>query len=239
MKNILKKRDFKWRFKKFIKLRENVHNIRKVCKFKKKKWRGFVHYSNKKFKWYREYKLSNQNFYTVTGERNTYDTHKKVFKSTLQSYKCVKLFYSLKNKKSFKKKLNSLRKSSMKNKVKNTLLKFENRLDVVLYRSKFCYSIKQSQQLILHKKVCVNNVTITNRNFILNTGDKISINKKFYELIVFNILNLNFWPLPPRYLIINYKNLEIIVGDTKNDCLSSLFTFHLNSEKLLHNFTRQ
>ena len=126
-----------------------------------------------------------------------------------------------------------------RNSIQNMLFYFEKRLDTILYRAKFCFSIKQAQQLILQKKVLVNGETITYKNYLLKPGDTISINKKFYEMIIYNVVNINFWPMPPKYLMINYKNLEIVLLDLNTDCFSSLFSFHLNSEKLILDLPRQ
>ena len=44
---------------------------------------------------------------------------------------------------------------------------FEQRLDVIIYRSHFVASITEARQLILHKNVKVNNKIVTKNSYIL------------------------------------------------------------------------
>ena len=41
------------------------------------------------------------------------------------------------------------------------------------------------------------------------------------------------WPLPPSYLTINYKTLEIIFGNIKDFNFSTLFTFKLDTHSIV------
>ena len=58
----------------------------------------------------------------------------------------------------------------------------EKRLDVILYRSHFVPSVRNAQQLIIHKHIKVNGNTITNKSFTLKQGDLIEINDKVNSL---------------------------------------------------------
>jgi hypothetical protein len=72
---------------------------------------------------------------------------------------------------------------------------------------------------------------------MLKQGDLISINPKFYRLIEKNIKNSDVWPIPPKYLSINYKTMEIIINENaKQTNLSTNFPFYLNLEKVLVNY---
>lgn len=104
----------------------------------------------------------------------------------------------------------------------------EKRLDVILYRSHFVPSVRNAQQLIIHKHIKVNGNTITNKSFTLKQGDIIEINEKVKSLIMANIRTSFIWPLPPKYLSINYKTFEIILHEKiELQSLSNLFPFFL------------
>ena len=55
------------------------------------------------------------------------------------------------------------------------LIKSFFKLDILLWKLKFFYTIKQAQQYIKSKNVFVNNICITTSNFFLNKGDVIKI----------------------------------------------------------------
>jgi ribosomal 50S subunit-recycling heat shock protein len=59
-----------------------------------------------------------------------------------------------------------------------------------------------------HKNVKVNNKIVTKNSYILKPGDLISIDQKLHKLILNNVYNSHFWPIPPKYLDINYKTFE-------------------------------
>ena len=71
----------------------------------------------------------------------------------------------------------------------------------------------------------------------MKTGDLISIKPNTYKLIEENIRHAQIWPLPPKHLLINYKTMQIIVGNIKHTNLSIMFPFNLNLEKILTKFT--
>lgn len=64
---------------------------------------------------------------------------------------------------------------------------FECRLDTVLYRSKFAFSVRNARQLILHGKILVNNKPIKTKSYVLRPGDIITIPFMNFNLIRANI----------------------------------------------------
>ena len=110
---------------------------------------------------------------------------------------------------------------------------FEKRLDVILYRAKFSPNMKNARQLIFHGIVLVNHKTIKIKSFKIKSGDLININLNYWHLISINIQKTTIWPLPPKYLTINYKILQIIIGTFEKTNLSSIFFYNLNLEKIL------
>lgn len=59
----------------------------------------------------------------------------------------------------------------------NILFLVERRLDVALYRIKFCSSVSQARQIIGHGKVLVNDVSVLRPSYQLKPGDVLRIKK--------------------------------------------------------------
>lgn len=85
----------------------------------------------------------------------------------------------------------TLTKIALKNKFRKVsslfLEFFECRLDTVLYRSKFAFSVRNARQLILHGKILVNNKLIKTKSYVLKPGDIITIPFMNFKLIKTNI----------------------------------------------------
>lgn len=65
-----------------------------------------------------------------------------------------------------------------KGKVGNNFLFFlEKRLDSIIYRLNICSSFREARQLIVHKKILVNNKIVNIPSFLVNTGDIINFSK--------------------------------------------------------------
>lgn len=234
----IKKNRFKPLYKKFINLHENVQNRKKIFQFKKQKWSKFIGYLKHRLKRYKKFKPQNQTQYVVSRYPNKWNSYKKgKYRTILQVYKRFKLLYGNFNKKKIKKTI----KQALVNRHNlnlNFLKVFEKRLDTVLYRAKFSLSISSARQLISHGKVFVNNKKVNSKNFLLKSGDLISISPTSTKLVELSLANSTIWPIPPKHLIINYKILQIIVGTVDNSNVSSYFNFNLNLEKLLVDYRK-
>lgn len=242
-----KKSRFKPIFKPFLKLRENVQNQKKLFKFqKKKKWKELIKHYKRKLRRYKKFTPIDQTKYLITKFPNKGTSYKKRYRDTLHSTKKLKLFYGGLPKRYFK---NQIKKTSQNNYKLATklernsnlqlLILLESRLDTVLYRSNFVFSIRTAKQLIVHGKIFVNNIRVKSKNFILKTGDLISVDKTCAHIINKNnwqrLKAKPLWPLPQNHLHINYKTMEIIFGDIMHQNLSTSFNFHLQLEKVILN----
>jgi ribosomal protein S4 len=223
-------------YKKIIILRNNPQNKKKVLNFKKNKWVQFIFFYQKQLKWYNKFKPQNLTLYSVSEYSNRHTSYQKRFKNTHQAYKNFNFFYGIIKKNTIKKLITQTKKT--KNINTEFLEFFEKRLDVVLYRAKFCHSIKSARQLIKHKKIFVNGKIVTSKTYALKTGDLVGVDLKYNELIQSNRRLSNFWPIPPKHLIINYKTSQIVFGNIKHTNLSHNFLFPLNLEKILVNYNK-
>jgi ribosomal protein S4 len=238
-------------YKQLLKLRENIQNRTKLLKFKRKKWKIFIQNYKKKLKWYNKFKPIDQTRYLVTTYSTKGTSHKKQYRNSLNKSRALRLFYGSLTKKIFKKQINYLKTKNLNSYFLLFLKLFEQRLDTVLFRSKFSKSIKNARQLITHGLVNVNNKQVNYPSYLLKESDLVSVNSK-YCLVVeenlkyclrgnsqINIKNNQLWPIPPKHLIINYKTLEIIFGNIEISSFSTEFSYHLNLEKIILNSYRQ
>ena len=147
------------------------------------------------------------------------------------------------SKKYIKKQIRSLFKNSAaKKKTVNWNLlfleKFENRLDSVLCKTKFSFSLRNARQLILHGKVFVNKKLMRVPSYIVKETDLISIDPKYHFLIMNNLRRMDILSLPTQYLTVNYTTLEIIVGNIQRSHLSINLPFYINLEKIIIGYYR-
>lgn len=222
-------------YKKVLTYKENIFISKKFQKFQKKKWflyRLKVKRLERRLK--NNYKLFNQNLLYIP---RFLSRRKFLFKNNLLTRQKLSLFYGELSY-AYLRKLKTL---SLKQYKTNTssfyymfffLKNLESRLDVILFRSHFTTSLKQSRQLIYQGHVKVNGKPNLTRSCRIRKGDIIEFSEKIVPLIHFNVLNSNLWPIPPKNLQINYKTSTIIFANDLN--LSDLsaqspFFFNLNS----------
>ena len=227
-------------FKKFISLRKNIRNNFKILKFKKKKWQKlnfFLKRSNRTRKKYYKYFDNSLYFVYRFGTR-----FKNKYSYKIKTSKKFRLFYGNLSKSYLKKKINSLKSSQTYKKFTKSqilLYKLEQRLDTILYRSHFATSIRTARQLISHGHIQINGKTVFNHSNNVKLGDKITISPKINFLIKFNIGSSSFWPLPPKYLCINYKLLEIrLVENIGYSNFSTYFPFWMDWNTIFERYKR-
>lgn len=241
-----KKRREKPRYKKLLIARENVLNKKKILQLKKKKWGIFQFHYNKKLKFFKRYKALDQKKYTVTRNAKKGIAYGKRYRDTLSAVRNFKLFFGSTKKHYFKKIIKITHKHHKKQKVLNLnmlfLTKIESRLDVVLFRSKFCLSINLARQLIKHGKVKVNDKIIKSKFYNLKIGDLVSIDKSMFYIL--NKISKqygwkkNTWPHPPKHLYLNYNTLQVIFNNPINENFTNSLTFNLKLEKVLLNYIK-
>lgn len=231
---IKKKHRYKPLYKKFLGLKKNVQNRRKILKFKKKKWEEFI-FHIERFLIFRKknFRMYDQNRYHIP----KFNRFKQKYNNNLQTTKRFSLFYGNMLKRYLKKKV----KVSIKKKKNYNLFLIkvlESRIDTVLYRSHFTLSIRNARQLISHKYVSVNNILVKNSSFILKKGDLIKINPKYHKLLDKNLGQSNLWPIPPKYLQINYKTFQIIFSENiEHTNLAIFYPFYLNVFNIIRRFS--
>lgn len=240
--SLIKKR-YKPFYKQFLIIRKNVQNRVKLFKFKKKKWVKLQHYLRKQLRFFKRYKIKDQYTLKSTKYASKGNSFQRNYKKILIERKTFNLFYGGLKKKYFKKKLKiilnnkKLYSLDFQTFQHQTIQFFESRLDTVIYRAKFSLSIKSARQLIRHGHILVNGLTVKTNSYILKTDDiiEVALNKKSRILIKKSIDRSNFWPLPPKHLIVNYKTCQIIFIYTKNSNLLPTFDHYINVNSIISN----
>jgi len=232
----IKKRRYKPIYKKFLNLKQNVLNSQKLLGFKKRKWKKLISYiQRRQTEFGQDYKLYDHNIYFLP--KYSYSFNNK-FRYNLQLRQRLKLFYGKLLKRYMKKQILSIVKNSFVTKKptirnKNILKLFENRLDTILYRAHFTPNIKIARQLIIHRHISVNDKLIQSPLHQLKPGDAIKISTKIHKQFAYNLLyESSLWPLPPKYLQINYRIFQIrIINEieTVNITSSLPFWFDVNT----------
>lgn len=242
---MIQKKRYKPFYKQFLRLRKNIQDRPKLFKFKKQKWVKFQQYSKNQLKFYKRFKIKDQFQLSVSKFASRGNSFQKKFRNNLYERKAFSLFYGKLKKKYLKKYI--LESVKSKNTSSNfmdfrykTLKFFESRLDTVLYRSNFSLSIKGASQLILHGHILVNGVPVRTKSYILKTNDLIEIayNTKSRDLIKKNLDRSNFWPIPPKHLLINYKTLQILFVYKNTSNLMPVFNHYLNIDSIITNIKK-
>jgi ribosomal protein S4 len=233
---MIAKKRYKPFYKQFLRLRVNIQNRSKLFKFKKQKWLNFQRYSKSRLKFFKRFKFKDQFRLFVNKFASRGNSFQKKFRNNLQERKLFSLFYGGLRKKYFKTHIiSSISSKKRRNRNSfdmrhNVVQFFESRLDTVLYRAGFSLSINESRKLILHRHILVNSNTVTSGSYILRPNDLIEVahNNISRNLVKKNLVRFNFWPVPGKYLLINYKTLQILFLYTDSFNLLPTFNHYLS-----------
>lgn len=239
----LKKR-YKPFYKNFLKLKTNIQNRHKIFRFKKQKWTRFQQHSRRQLKFFKRYRIKDQNKLFISRFAGRGNSFKQKFKTNLKERKLFSFFYGILNKKYLKrhiiKSILKKQNSHLSNYKTKTIQFFESRLDVILYRAKFSLSIRGASQLILHGHILVNGKIIRTKSYLIKNNDliEVAVNTKSRNLVKKNIDGSNFWPIPPKNLIINYNTFQILfITDEQLDAIPN-FNHYLNINSLVANIKK-
>jgi ribosomal protein S4 len=243
---MIAKKRYKPFYKQFLRLRVNIQNRPKVFNFRKQKWLKFQRYSESQLKFFKRFKIKDQFRFFVNKFASRGNSFQKKFRNNLQERKVFSLFYGGLKKKYFKVHvLNSIRsrksKDSGSGDTQHKVIQFfESRLDTVLYRSGFCLSIKEARKLVLHKHVLVNKRFVTTGSYLLKSNDLIELseNIKARNWVKKKLVMFNFWPIPAKHLVINYKTLQILFLYTDSSNFLPTFNHHLNLSSVVANIKK-
>ena len=232
-------------YKQFLRLRRNIQDRPKLFKFKRQKWQNIQQYSKNQLKFYRRFKVRDQFQSSISRFASRGNSFQRKFRVNLHERKLFNLFYGGLKRKYFKKQIiDSIKTKQYQNQTSDfrhkTLQMFENRLDCVLVRANFCFSFRNAAQLLLHGHVLVNGKTVTNKCYIVKPNDLIEIasNIKSRNLIRKNLDRSNFWPIPPKNLVINYRILQILILQSDISKSLPIFNHYLSLNSVISNIRR-
>jgi len=233
-------------YKQFLRLRQNIQNRTKLFTFKKQKWQRFHQSLKKQLKFYKRFKIRDQFQLSVSKFASRGNSFQRKFKNNLHQRKTFGLFYGGLKKSYLKKSiLKSIKTKNYANSnspdYRHTTIKFfESLLDTVIHKANFSLSIQEASQLILHGHVLVNGKTVKTKSYHLKTNDLIEIahNKKSRDLVKKSIDRSNFWPIPPKHLLVNYKTLQILFVYQNDSNLMPVFNHYLNIDSVIANIKK-
>jgi small subunit ribosomal protein S4 len=228
-------------YKQFLRLRQNIQDRLKLFKFKKQKWQKFQQNLKKQLKFYKRFKIKDQFQLSVSKFASRGNSFQRKFRNNLHERKIFGLFYGGLKKKYLKKSI--LKSVKTKNYINSNLTDyrhivfkfFESRLDTVIHKANFSSSIQEASQLILHGHVSVNGRLIKTKSYRLKTNDLIEVahSQKSRALVKKSIDRSNFWPIPPKHLLVNYKTLQILFVYQDDSNLMPVFNHYLNLDSVI------
>ena len=233
-------------YKQFLRLRQNIQDRTKLFTFKKQKWQRFNQSLKNQLKFFKRFKARDQFQLSVSKFASRGNSFQKKFRSNLHQRKTFGLFYGGLKKAYLKKHiLKSIKTKNYANPssldYRHAVLKFfESRLDTVIHKANFSLSIKEAAQLILHGHVLVNGKPVRIKSYNLSTNDLIEIahNKKSRALVKRSLDRSNFWPIPPKHLLINYKTLQILYVHQNDSNLMPVFNHYLSIDSVIANIKK-
>jgi ribosomal protein S4 len=240
------KKRYKPFYKQFLRLRKNVQDRAKLFRFKKQKWQRFQQYSKNQLGFFKRFKIKDQFQLSVSKFASRGNSFQKKFRNNLHQRKLFSLFYGGLRKKYLKKSI--IKSINTKNYINSSMTDFrykalrffESRLDTVLYRASFSLSIKDASQLILHGHILVNGVPVRTKSYLLKTHDLVEVayQVKSRTLIKRSLERSNFWPIPPKHLLVNYKTLQILFVYSEDSNLMPTFNHYLNLNSVISNIKK-
>jgi ribosomal protein S4 len=233
-------------YKQFLRLRQNIQDRTKLFTFKKQKWQRFNQSLKKQLKFYKRFKVRDQFQLSVSKFASRGNSFQKKFRNNLHQRKTFGLFYGGLKKAYLKKHiLKSIETKNYANSnsldYRHVALKFfESRLDTVVHKANFSLSIKEAAQLILHGHVFVNGKPVRIKSYNLKTNDLVEIarNTKSRALVKRSIDRSNFWPIPPKHLLVNYKTLQILYVHQSDSNLMPVFNHYLSIDSVIANIKK-
>ena len=203
-------------YKYFLRFRGNIKNHNKILKFKKEKWQTFLfHLTQRETKPNLFYKVFDQEVYLVSKFTSLF---RRRFKQNLQNKRALSLIYSGLTEKSLKRKIGDAMKKVLFYNNNRTVVTYlieslESRLDIIILRSHFVLSVRNAQQLISHGFVYINGDRVTKKSCLVKKGDIITFSRSVHSILVDFVSRSKIWPIPPKYIQINYRIFQIVVVD--------------------------
>jgi len=207
---------FKIKLRKIVKF-NNYDIFYKILKQKKQKWQSIILLTENQFKAskFKKYKLIDQHKIIINTFSNKLNSYKKKYKENFLFYKKLNLFFS------GNKKFKYLLKQN-----KQITEFFENRLDFIMFKIKFCLSIKSACSYIQRGFVSVNQKKLELKTYVIQSGDYIKLNLDSNQYKS-NLVKSNKWSLLIQNVVVNYKTQEFIFLGNKTKNYLNYFPIYL------------
>jgi ribosomal protein S4 len=173
--------------KHFLRFRGNINKLNKVVKFKKEKWKVFLfHFNQREKNRNLFYKVFDQDMHLISKFTSLF---RRRFKQNLQNKRSLNLVYPGLTERRLKREIDNSRRKVALYKANFTAVDYliealESRLDVIIFRSHFVLSLRNSQQLIVHGFVYINGLRVTKKNYLVKIGDVITFSRSSHSRLV-------------------------------------------------------
>jgi ribosomal 50S subunit-recycling heat shock protein len=184
-------------YKYLLSFRGTSQNQDKVLKFKKEKWKKFLfHFNQREKNRNLFYKVFDQDMHLISKFTSLF---RRRFKQNLQNKRSLNLVYPGLTERRLKREIDNSRRKVALYKANFTAVDYliealESRLDVIIFRSQFVLSIRNSQQLIVHGFVYINGLRVTKKNYLVKIGDVITFSRSSHSRLVNYVSQSNMWP---------------------------------------------
>lgn len=155
-------------------MKPNYLKYKIIYQAKENVWGKYNHINKlKKQKWTKIVKKLDRpkKFYVYRRPRS----NRVLSKQRLLTKQMFQHFYGNLSYSALKKEYHQIPKTIHAHPIQSLMISLERRLDIFLFRSGLFTSVFEAKQAILHKKISVNNRTISNSNYRLNGGDFIQM----------------------------------------------------------------
>ena len=192
---------YKPKLKKILTVNEQTIKNYKFFNFKKKKWQKFINFYKLNFINKKHYK-----FKLIDQKKNLLNYYSTKFSSYKNNYK-----HSIIYNKIFKFLYQSIMKiNNTKNFKQNTIFNFlENRLDIILLKSKYYLTIRATHYAIKTGYIFINDIKTKKKSFIVKSGYFIKVINCLINYNKFLIYCFK-WVLPFSNYMINYVTKELV-----------------------------
>jgi ribosomal protein S4 len=189
-------------FNKTLYLNELLIKDYKVFKFKHKKWLQATLLFKQQLvdNKYAKFQITDQQKFLLNSRSNKDSNYKYNYKFYFNCLKRLRCCYMVI--------FNKILKGNISLPIIINLL--ERRIDVNIFKARFCLTLRQAKKLIMDRCIYVNKYRLTIKSYILSGGDviKLKVTLIKYRKILINCFK---WTVPIINRIINYTTKELLV----------------------------
>jgi ribosomal protein S4 len=209
-------------FNKTLYLNELLIKDYKILKFKHKKWlqATLIFKQQLMESKHAKFQITDQQKFLLNfrfNKESNYKYHYSFYVNCLKRLKCC--YFVI---------FNSILKGGISLNIITNLL--ERRIDVSIFKAKFCLTLREAKKLIIDGHINVNKHRLTIKSYILSGGDviRLKVTLKKYKKILINCFK---WTVPIVNKMINYTTKEMLIINSLTSLILN-FPYYLYLHKI-------